>query len=726
MKIRSQVALLAGAFALGASPAFAIDEVVVTAQRRAENLQEVPLAVSAFDSSTIDRLQINAVKDIGQNVPNLQTYTVTAGAQSMQVFSRGASVQNPAFNTAESPVGIYMDDVYFGRLGSANLELTDIERIEVLRGPQGTLYGRNTIAGAIKLISRTPGDDAWLNASAGYGNYDTLKVTGSVGGPIEDGALAGSLSAVYEDRGRGWQDNPVTGNEPGEHENFVVRGKLHWYGTEGLDIVLSAWGANLENDGYNGVPWDTAPAPAPSGEDSGGPLGGHFYDTLVAKDNVNYGSSDQAGGSINLSYDFGGVTLRSITGLTSTDDQFGFDLAGGGTGTFPLPSPGLETGNNGLLIASDASMNSWSEELQLLGSAFDKRLDWLFGLFYLNEDGHQKYSGHWTVAGPFAISDFTESSQSDTDSYAVFAEGTWHFTDRFSIVAGVRYTDTEKNLDSVCTGTSCVPALDGSNAVHLDDSFDETTFKVGANYQLSDATLLYLSFSQGFQAGGYQTLCLGNMSCAGVVYDSETVDSVEAGVKTELFDRRLRLNAASFYAMYDRMQQTEQRFGAFPQANVGDIDVYGVELEANWTPSDALSIFGHLGWQDSGDYDHLAPTAQAKENYDLPSNPKLQGKIGFLYTMGVSDLVEFFYGADIFYTDDYYTTADNSLKIDSYTRLNGQVGIGAPDQKWQLVLTGRNITDEEDVVSGIYVPGFTNIRTVLPPSEFMLTFKYKY
>jgi iron complex outermembrane receptor protein len=447
---------------------------------------------------------------------------------------------------------------------------------------------------------------------------------------------------------------------------------------------------------------------------------------MVARDDVNYGSSDQAGGSINLSYDLGAATLRSITGLTSTDDQFGFDLAGGGTGTFPLPSPGLETGNNGLLIASDASMNSWSEELQLLGSAFDKRLDWLFGLFYLNEDGHQKYSGHWTVAGPFAIGDFTETSQSDTDSYAVFAEGTWHFTDRFSVVAGVRYTDTEKNLDSVCTGTTCVPAPDGSNAVHLDDSFDETTFKVGANYQLSDATLLYLSFAQGFQAGGYQTLCLGNMSCAGLVYDSETVDSIEAGVKTELFDRRLRLNAASFYAMYDKMQQTEQRFGAFPQANVGDIDVYGIELEANWTPSDALSIFGHLGWQDSGDYDHLAPTAQAKQDYDLPSNPKLQGKVGFLYTMGVSDLVEFFYGADLFYTDDYYTTSDNSLQVDSYTRLNGQVGFGAPDQKWQLVLAGRNITDEEDVVSGIYVPGFTNIRTVLPPSEFMLTFKYRY
>jgi outer membrane receptor protein involved in Fe transport len=131
----------------------AIDEITVTAQRREQNLQVVPLAVSAFDISQIETRQIDTVKDIGQNIPNLQTYTVTAGAQAIQVHSRGASVQNPGFNISESPVGIYLDDVYFGRLASVNLDLSDVERIEVLRGPQGTLYGRNTIAGAIKIIT---------------------------------------------------------------------------------------------------------------------------------------------------------------------------------------------------------------------------------------------------------------------------------------------------------------------------------------------------------------------------------------------------------------------------------------------------------------------------------------------------------------------------------------------------------------------------------------------
>jgi iron complex outermembrane receptor protein len=292
----------------------AVDEIIVTAQRREQQLQEVPLAVSAFDISQIENRQIDAVKDIGQNIPNLQTYTVTAGAQAMQVHSRGASVQNPGFNLAESPVGIYIDDVYFGRLASVNTDLSDVERIEVLRGPQGTLYGRNTIAGAIKIVTRTPGEERWANASVGIGNYETTKFTGSVGGPIEEGALAGSMAMLYENRNQGWQNNPVTGADPGEYRNKAARAKLHWYGTENFDAILTAWAADLENDGYNGVPYapfaNTGPNanydPAPAG----GPLGG-FYANLDP-DNVNYGSSDQAGVNLALTFQFGDMTLKSL------------------------------------------------------------------------------------------------------------------------------------------------------------------------------------------------------------------------------------------------------------------------------------------------------------------------------------------------------------------------------------------------------------------------------
>ena len=233
MNQRLSVALTAAIATMASSlPAqAAVDEIIVTAQRREQNLQEVPLAVSAFDISQIETRQIDVVKDIGQNIPNLQTYTVTAGAQAIQLHARGTSVQNPGFNVSESPVGIYLDDVYFGRLASVNLDLSDIERLEVLRGPQGTLYGRNTIAGAVKIVTRTPGDDRWLNASVGIGNYETSKFAGSVGGPIEEGALAGSISMLYEDRNEGWQNNPVTGVESGriQEQGRAHQAALVWH-----------------------------------------------------------------------------------------------------------------------------------------------------------------------------------------------------------------------------------------------------------------------------------------------------------------------------------------------------------------------------------------------------------------------------------------------------------------------------------------------------------------
>jgi iron complex outermembrane recepter protein len=707
----------------------AVDEILVTAQRREEALQDVPLAVSAFSADRIENLQIDVVKDIGQNVPNLQTYTVTAGAQAIQVHSRGASVQNPGFNLSESPVGIYQDDVYFGRLASANLDLTDIERIEVLRGPQGTLYGRNTIAGAIKIVTRTPGDEAWANASAGIGNFGTTRFTGSVGGPVQEGAVAGSLAGMFENRSEGWQNNPITGNEPGKYENWALRGKLRFYGAENFDATLTGWAVNGENDGYNGIPYtpfaNAGPNanfdPAPAG--GGQPLG-DFYSNFDP-DDANYGDTEQYGANL---------TLKSITGYADIDDQFGFDLAGGGNQGIP--------GVTGLLIASDSNLKQLSQEFQLLGSV-GKAFDWQLGLFYLNEDGEQDFAGDAGIVGNFG-----EVIANETDSYAAFAEGTFHVTDALSVTGGIRWTRDEKEFTDSCTSTAsllnllaCFPA--SGTTVSLDRDWDETTFKVGVDYKLAEEQLVYLSFAQGFQSGGFRTLCFGNLSaaCAGTPFDPQTVDSIEAGWKADLFDNTLRLNVAAFYAMYDDIQQiVTNNFGGFPIDNIGAVDVYGLELEVNWSPTANLNVFANAGWQESdfGTVDPLSPPGGlgdscaddptppcATPTDELPSNPKWQGKVGFDYTVDLQNDLQFFYGADVFHSDDYFSEARNQLKIDSYTRVNGFLGIGPSDRNWSVVLSGRNITDEEDIVSGIFAQNFTNIRTVLPPAEYMLTFTKK-
>lgn len=730
---------LAGGLALAtaAGPAVAaVDEIMVTAQRREQSLQEVPLAVSAFSVDQIAARQIDVVKDIGQNVPNLQTYTVTAGSQAIQVHSRGASVQNPGFNLAESPVGIYLDDVYFGRLASVNLDLNDIERIEVLRGPQGTLYGRNTIAGAIKIVTRTPGDESWASGSVGIGNYSTTKVTGSLGGPIEAGALAGSLSFVYDRRNDGWQDNPVLGTEPGEYDNKAGRVKLHWYGTPNFDALLTAWVADVENDGYNGIPYTPfsnndigSPNPnfdpAPPGSR---PLGG-FYENFSPA-GANYGESQQGGANLALRFDLGGITLKSITAFADVDDEFGFDLAGG----YFNGVPGL----GGLLVTSDSDFQQWSQEFQLLGS-IGERIDWQAGAFYLNEDGSQLYSGN--LFGPA----FAEQIENETDSYAVFAEATWRMTDALSFIGGIRWTRDEKKYSDDCTGPFCfddsdlpdpgASATPNDGAVALKDDWDEVTIKVGADYRLSDNNLLYASFAQGFQAGGFRTLCFGNLSslCGGTAFDPQTVDSIELGWKSDLLDNTLRLNVAAFYAMYDDIQQIVlNAANGFPIDNIGDVDVYGLELEVNWTPIRDLNVYLTGGYQES-DFGTVNPASppgglngNAAPTKELPSNPQWQGKIGFDYTIPLDRGLAFFYGLDLFHSDNYYAESRNQVAIDSYTRLNGFIGLGAYDRQWQVALTGKNITDEEDNVSGIFANGFTNIRTPLPPAEYMLTFRFNY
>ena len=713
--------------AIGAGPAAAqVEEILVTAQRRAESqsLQDVPVAVSAFSVGQIAALQIDAVKDIGQNVPNLQTYTVTAGSEAIQIHARGASVQNPGFNLSESPVGVYVDDIYYGRLASINLDLLDVERLEVLRGPQGTLYGRNTIAGAIKVITRTPGDDSWVTGSIGIGNYETTKVGFSAGGPIEEGSLAGSIAGVYDNRNKGWQDNPVTGQQPGEYANKAARAKLHWYGSTALEGTLSAWVADLDNDGYNGVPYvpfDNTGSPNPNFDPApadSAPLGG-FYDTFSA-DGANYGGSQQGGVSLHLSVDLGTATLRSITGYANSDTQFGFDLAGGGAGPF------------GLLIASDSNFDQVSQEFQLLGTTVDG-LQWQVGAYYLNEDGQQQFSG--TVPGLSATPAFDEAIDSQTNSYAVYGESVYQITDAFSVTGGARWTRDEKEYSDDCVGSFCFDNDGGAAAVSLDDDWDETTFKLGADYQLTDDQLVYLSYATGFQAGGFRTLCFGNLSsaCGGTAFKPQTVGSFELGWKSDLANNTVRLNVATFYAMYDDIQQIviNDAFG-FPIDNIGDVDVYGLELELTWSPFADLNVFAQSGFQKSnfGSVNPASPpgglNGQAPPTDELPSNPQWQGKIGFDYSIPLDNRLAFFYGLDLFHSDSYFTESRNLVKIDSYSRLNGFLGLGADDRQWQVVLSAKNITDEEDNVSGIFANGFTNVRTPLPPSEYMLTVTVNY
>ena len=211
------------------------------------------------------------------------------------------------------------------------------------------------------------------------------------------------------------------------------------------------------------------------------------------------------------------------------------------------------------------------------------------------------------------------------------------------------------------------------------------------------------------------------------------MDSFELGWKNDLADNTVRLNLAAFYAMYDDLQQIViNGAGGFPIDNIGEVDVYGVELEVVWTPIADLNVYANAGLQKSsfGEVDPASPpggfNGLAPPVTELPSNPQWQGKVGFDYSMPLDNGLAFFYGLDVFHSDSYFSESRNLVEIDDYTRLNGFLGLGADDRQWQATLAVKNITDEEDNVSGIFSNGFTNIRTPLPPTEYMLTFKVNY
>ena len=706
--------------AVAAPVANATDEIIVSAQRRDQNIQTVPIAVTALSAADMERLQIEFVADIGKNVPNLQTYTVTAGAAAMQVFMRGAGVQNPGFNASEAPVGIYIDDVYRGRVGTANLELADIERIEVLRGPQGTLYGRNSIAGAIKVFTRTPAEDFYLDGSVGYGNYDTTKVTGSVGGEVADG-VGLSFAGLYNRRGEGWIDRGPAGaanigRDLGEYENIGFRSKVNLFGDDVFSGVASFEYTDSENDGYNGIPYVPLAGP---GSSPGSPTGG-FYETFVPDSNAGLGRTKQANASLDLSWDLNGVVLRSLTSFADIRDRFRFDLNGG---VSPVP-PAV----GGVLVNSLAENSTTTQEFTLSGAT--ESFDWIAGVFFMKERGNQSYK----ATNPAFFLDLLEESSTNTTSYAVFGEGTWSITERFSLTLGARWTLDEKKYTNSCQTASCNSGgVPGTWTTELSENFNEPTPRLLLQYQLNDATMIYGGVARGFQAGGFQTLCFGNLECNQIIYDPQTVVSWEGGVKTDLLDNTLRLNVAAFFAQYDGLQQTSigppGPFGpSFPVQNVGDVDVSGLEVEAYWTPTENLSLWTVIGLADE-DFGGgvTGPGSPLPTTERLPGLPRRTVRLGVDYRMDAPliDQWDLVLGADLNYADDYFATINNTLEIDNYVRYNGRVGIEEQDGPWSVFLSGTNITDEEDLFSGISGSG-TNIRTPQPPAEYMLTVNYRY
>lgn len=680
----------------GAGPASdAPDEIVVTAQRRTERLQDTPVAVTALSPKLLETRQITEVRDLGRSVPNLLLLPLTGSRSSVQLSLRGGSEQAGGLVTSEPPVAFYVDDVYRGRLAAANLQFNDIARIEVLRGPQGTLYGRNAFSGAVKIVTRSPLTDRWADASALYGRFDELRLAASAGRPIAENAGA-SLSMLFRDRD-GYIDNLALGRKVGRERNFAVRGKVEVKPIETVAGVLSISYTRDRNDGSaNLVPITTrVPLPTRAANfittDDVIPLGGRYVSLSPVPPS---GRTDQFAASLDLRLDLGLATLRSISAYIDTRDGFRFDLSGGRA----LPGGGFYSSS--LDRTSDAETNQFSQELQLLGKAFDNRLNWIAGVYYFQENSLQILDDKLTITPTFVLTLLPTAIDTKTRSYAAFAQGSFEIADGLSLTAGIRYSHDRKRLigsiqNRLPFGPGPAIAL---TEVRLRPSFGSWTPKLGIDYKPNDNLLLYVSASRGFKAGGFNGLAVANPAVFSVVYQPQTVWTYEAGAKLTAFDRRATANLAVFRNEFEGLQQTSQIGpGSFAVENVGSGRLDGLELELSANPVRGLNLFFNLALNDDK-YTELNPLADAARfgAKRLPLTSRWSYQAGGFYETApfAGNGLKLRLSANYAARGSYFSVVNNLLRTEGYGLLDASIALAENEDRWSLTLGGRNLTDK--------------------------------
>jgi len=692
-------------------------EIIVTAQRRQQNIQDVPVSVTAISSDT---LQSRNTRDLSEAIGFAPNVSVTAGPNGGDdggFFIRGVGQLDNSI-AVDPGVGVYVDDIYIARLQSSSVNVLDLERIEVLRGPQGTLFGRNTIGGAINIVTAQPDlDRLSASAQATFGSRNRVDVLGALNVPVSS-QLAVRASAFTRNQ-RGWGRNVYTGAtfgdiedvggrlkllvEPSDSFRFTVSGDyLRGRGSPSHQVLLGAnpnAGITVPRPAQLGGPF-FSPGVSPTGVRLPRDFGNDRSDdrslnfaSVPAINNVENG-----GLSLNISGDIGSVTIKSITGWrTYSETTFNdFDATG-----YVLYD------NSNVL-----KQQQISQELQLSGK-IGNNIDFLVGAFYFGERATNNVDLCTGTDQPRLVDRCLRSRNTiklNVDSFAGFGQASWDITDRINIFAGLRWTTETKqqqntsvldNLDRVVTVLPPVaqPAP-GTIRVALPftqvaQTFTAFTPRVGFNVRLADRIHLYGSYAEGFKSGGFN----GRPSSAVIVsFAPETVRTYEAGLKTEFFDRLLRINASIFQSDYRNQQLLVFTAinGLFETQNAGDSRIRGFELEATANISERLALSGTLGHLDAK-YRTLAPNvANITLNTPLPLTPKWTYSLSGEYRQPLGDKAgELRFRADWQHRSQvsYQLENDPLERQPGYGLLNLRLTYVLPDDRFRIAAFGTNVTD---------------------------------
>ncbi|MFO0449704.1 MAG: TonB-dependent receptor [Pseudomonadota bacterium] len=600
-------ALAAPGTAAAATPAAApggLEEVTVTAQRREQTLQEVPIAVSAFTETDQQIRQINETLDLIRNIPNLAGNANVGVGTSSAYYLRGIG-NAESIATFDVPVGTYVDDVYISRQNANNFALFDVERIEVLRGPQGTLFGRNTTGGAINVVMKKPGTEFGGFAEVGFGRFEMRSARASVDMPVSDRVLTKLSAYLVQDDG--WATQVSTGRKFNARDSLGVRGAVRFLPTDALTVDLVADYVKDDNVNFLNVvgPGDDRVV---NNRIEQGALVGLMTGRKATLPPDNH--TETVSASLNVTWDLADATFQSITGYRDTSQEFLIDSAG------ELPRVTTARGFNPL--ANIGSHEQFSQEFKLNGVALDGRLNWVTGLYYLTEDNVTDFGNGSTntITGVFAIT-ADRTMKNGLDTYAFYAQGDYDLSERLTATMGVRWTEEKKdftidrNPGALGAAISTVAIQNAGIPTRVNESVVTPRFALA--YQMTPDVMLFYSSTRGFKSGGWPARAVANN--AFVPFKPEKVWSHEIGLRGDFLDSRLRLNATAFYALTNDIQ-IPARFefngvSISTTTNPADLKNAGVEVELTWVPVDDLQISASVGLQDAK-YTDVSASVQAQ------------------------------------------------------------------------------------------------------------------
>lgn len=696
--------LLGAAFALLplTTAAQQLEEVIVTAQKRAESLQDVAVSVQVVSGEELAALNKTQIEQLTRLVPSL-TYATGTSDAGQSIVVRGVGTQTFSRSVDQS-VGTVIDGVAAGSVSGSLLDFTDVARVEVLRGPQGMLFGKNASAGVLSITTRAPTAELAGGVGADYSEENHLQLNGYLSGPIIQDKLLGRIAGYSNTRDAILENHYPGGDDYNDRDEWGVRTKLQWFATDNLDLLLSYNHAERDRDCCIG-PLDTV-EPGSVADREGGERGPEA-DTVLDND-ISWGKTDLDLYSLELNYQMGGYTLASITAYSEED-------------VFSAARGDLYTRTALPRNDSDADYDQFTQEIRITSPA-DQLISYVGGLYYFDKEIDRQFVRIIDLYGIDRLPQpdsgaitVLNDPKTTNESFAVFGQATWNVSDTVRLSLGARYNDDELTIDQVVDALPDTIPEAPAGTINDDTDNQEWSWRVIGEIDVAEEAMVYATVARGYKGPGSNSLPSGPSSGEDVFVDPEIPTNYEIGIKSEWFDNRLRVNGAIFFTEFEDFQASTQVPDAFPPLftleNAGELETEGVELDVSAMLLENLQFSANIAytdatftdWKDAPCYagqteeEGCIDETQDLSGADMPDSPDWRLNFGANYFIPLPSMpFNGFVRGNYFWQDNvmYDTTSNPIHEGESYGTLDLYFGIAAYDGRYRAQFYILNVLDE--------------------------------